>query len=31
MRIGISGDNFPILTLPFVVAKSIHKNSGDLT
>jgi len=31
IRIGISGDNNPILILPLVIARSIHKNSGDLT
>lgn len=31
IRIGISGDNFPILVFPFVVGKSKHKDSSDLT
>lgn len=31
LRVGLSGDNIPIIVLPLVVAKSIHRNSGDLT
>lgn len=31
MRIGLSGDNFPMLILPLVIGKSKHKDSADLT
>ena len=31
IRIGLSGDNMPMLNLPLVLGKSKHRDSNDLT